>query len=149
MDNREGIFFSEEEAGEVVEAIVQAEKFTSGEIRVHIDNSTELEPLERATQLFHELEMHLTKERNGVLLYVGTEDHSFAVVGDEGIHQVVENDFWDCTKEIVINHFKKGEFKEGLINGVLNVGNKLKEFFPVEEDDENELSNEISGLGNS
>jgi uncharacterized membrane protein len=137
---------SEIEAKEVVEAIVQAEKYTSGEIRVHIDNKTEAEPLERATQLFYELGMDSTKERNGVLFYVGIEDHSFAIVGDEGIHRVVESDFWDSTKEIVITHFKQKKFTEGLINGILNVGIKLKEFFPFKDNDQNELSNELSGL---
>ena len=107
-------FLSEEEAQEVVQAIVQAEKYTSGEIRVHIDNDVESQPLDRAAKKFHELQMHATKERNGVLLYVGIGDHSFSIVGDEGINRVVENDFWDCTKEIVINHFKKKEFTQGL-----------------------------------
>lgn len=140
-------FLSEEEAKEVVEAIVQAEKNTSSEIRVHIDNSTNtIAPLERATQLFYELGVDATKEKNGVLFYVGIEDHSFAIVGDEGIHRMVESNFWDSTKEIVINHFKKKEFKEGLVNGILNVGIKLKAFFPFEKNDQNELSNDLSGL---
>lgn len=142
----EPTFLSEEEAQEIVLAIMQAEKYTSGEIRVHIDNDIESQPFDRAVKKFHELQMHATKERNGVLLYVGIGDHSFAIVGDEGINRVVEHDFWDCTKEIVIEYFKQKEFKQGLVNGILNVGIKLKEFFPFEDDDKNELSNEISGL---
>ena len=137
-------FINQEEEILIIKAIENAENQTSGEIRVHIENHTDLKPLERAQEVFFQLEMDKTVERNGVLFYVGVSDHSFAIIGDEGINNVVESDFWECTKDIVIEHFKKGQFQEGLSNGILRAGERLKQFFPKRDDNPNELTNEIS-----
>ena len=137
-------FLTPEEEIAIVEAISQAEKNTSGEIRVHIENHTEKPPLERAKEVFHTLGMDNTAIRNGVLFYVGVSDHTFAIIGDEGIDKAVETDFWDCTKDLVISHFKNKQFKDGLVSGILRAGEKLHHYFPIQDDDSNELSNEIS-----
>ena len=68
----------------------------------------------------------------------------FAICGDKGINDLVPPDFWESTKEIMAAHFKNGNFKQGLIDGVTKAGNQLKTFFPCQDDDTNELSNEIS-----
>jgi uncharacterized membrane protein len=137
-------FLSPEDEKEIVAAIQQAEKNTSGEIRVHIENHAEKPPLERAQEVFHQLEMHKTAIRNGVLFYVGVSDQTFAILGDEGIDKAVEDDFWDCTKDIVISHFKQNQFKQGLVEGILRAGDRLKKYFPFSDDDTNELSDTIS-----
>ncbi|OYQ38162.1 hypothetical protein CHU92_06445 [Flavobacterium cyanobacteriorum] len=137
-------FLSREEEQEIVAAIASAEKNTSGEIRVHIENHTEKPPLERAKEVFHLLGMSATQSRNGVLFYVGVQDRSFAIIGDEGIDKAVEPDFWDCTRDIVISHFKGRHFKDGLVAGILRAGERLKQYFPFADDDKDELSNEIS-----
>lgn len=137
-------FLSDGEEQEIIQAIATAELNTSGEIRVHIENHSDLDVLERAKQVFFELEMDKTAARNGVLFYVGVSDHTFAILGDEGIDKVVEGTFWDSTKNIVIENFKKQQYKQGLIEGILQAGERLKQFFPLLEDDTNELSNEIS-----
>ncbi len=128
----------------IVAAIQQAEKNTSGEIRVHIENTSEKPPLERAKEVFHFLDMHKTAARNGVLFYVAVKDRSFAIVGDEGIDKAVEPDFWDCTKDVVIGHFKEGRFVQGLADGILRAGERLKTYFPYADDDKNELPDTIS-----
>ncbi|RKS25721.1 TLP18.3/Psb32/MOLO-1 phosphatase superfamily protein [Flavobacterium endophyticum] len=137
-------FLTPEEESEIVKAISQAEKNTSGEIRVHIENHNEKPPLERAQEVFNFLGMDNTLMRNGVLFYVGVSDHTFAIIGDEGIHKVVEEDFWDCTKDTVISHFKEKKYKDGLVAGILRAGERLQQYFPFSNDDSNELSNEIS-----
>lgn len=138
-------FLTKEEEKEVVSAIAKAETSTSGEIRVHIENHTEKPPLERAQEVFHFLDMHKTEARNGVLFYVGVADKTFAIIGDEGIDRVVEDDFWDCTKDEVISKFKEKKFKEGLVNGIIRAGERLKKYFPYDsESDINELPDEIS-----
>lgn len=137
-------FLTPEEEQEIVNAISIAEKNTSGEIRVHIENHSEKPPLERAKEVFLSLEMDKTQARNGVLFYVGVSDKTFAILGDEGIDKKVELDFWHMTKETVIQHFKNKNYKEGLVAGILSAGERLKSFFPYEADDTNELSNEIS-----
>jgi uncharacterized membrane protein len=137
-------FLTHEEEQEIVNAIVTAEKNTSGEIRIHIEKHSDKPPLERAQEVFHLLGMDATIARNGVLFYVGVEDHTFAIIGDEGIDKAVEDDFWDCTKDIVIARFKENRFKDGLVEGILRAGDRLKQYFPYADDDKDELSNEIS-----
>ena len=137
-------FLTPEEEAAVVEAIQQAEKNTSGEIRVHLEKSTTIAPMERAIAVFNQLEMYKTKDANGVLIYIATEDKKFAICGDKGINDVVPEDFWESTKEIMRNDFKKGNHKQGLIDGILEAGNVLKKYFPYCAEDNDELSNEIS-----
>lgn len=137
-------FLSEQDEQEIVAAIQTAELNTSGEIRIHVEATSKAAPYDRALEVFGELQMHATEQRNGVLLYVAFNDHQFAICGDEGIDKVVADDFWDCTRDIMASHFKKGEFKEGIVAGILNAGEQLKQFFPYQTDDTNELSNEIS-----
>jgi len=138
------IFLTKEEEAEVVEAIQMAEKNTSGEIRVHIEKETSIAPMERAVEVFHLLQMEHTKERNGVLIYVATQSKQFAICGDQGIHEKVTNSFWYATKEVMLSHFKNGNNKQALVDGILKAGEQLKNYFPFQEDDTDELSNELS-----
>ncbi|KOS07840.1 hypothetical protein AM493_18595 [Flavobacterium akiainvivens] len=137
-------FLTAQDEQVIVAAIQQAEKNTSGEIRVHVENHSEKPPLERAQEVFQHLGMQATAARNGVLFYVGIDDHTFAIVGDEGIDRAVEPDFWDCTKDVVIAHFKEGRFAQGLSEGILRAGDRLKTYFPYADDDKNELPDTIS-----
>ncbi len=137
-------FLTQQEEQEIVEAIRVAELATSGEIRVHLEKHTELPSLQRAQQLFHLLKMDNTKDENGVLIYIAVDDHQLAICGDRGINQKVPSDFWETTKDKMISAFKKGHFKQGIIDGVTCAGEKLGAFFPWEHGDENELPNEIT-----
>ena len=144
MSNKVEAFLTSEEEQDIVEAIRLAELNTSGEIRVHIENTANGAPTERALEVFHFLKMDNTKLQNGVLIYVAINDKSFVIYGDEGINKVVPKNFWDSTKDIMQSHFKKGLFKQGIIEGIQKSGEKLETFFPWKHDDINELSNEIS-----
>ena len=137
-------FLTIEQEQAIIKAIEIAEKNTSGEIRVHIEKITDLPPLERALEVFNLLEMDKTELRNGVLFYVAIESRKFAILGDEGIHTKVTENFWDAEKELMLSYFKKGEFSKGLELAIIEVGNKLKENFPYQSNDTDELSNEIS-----
>lgn len=137
-------FLSEEDEKEVVAAIQKAEKKTSGEIRVHIEKTSNGEIWDRAMEVFHLLKMDNTKEANAVLLYVAIEDRNFVIYGDKGINKVVPPDFWESTKDEIVAEFKKGNFKQGLVNGILKAGEQLQQHFPWSEGNTNELSNKIS-----
>jgi len=137
-------FLSKAEEKEIVEAIRKAEKNTSGEIRVHFEKSLNEDALKRAQEVFCQLEMDQTKFKNGVLFYVAVDDHQFAIIGDEGIDKMVPDDFWESIKDEVINEFVKGDHTKGLVLGILHCGEKLKEYFPNGEKNDNELSDEIS-----
>lgn len=137
-------FLSPQEEEEIVDAILKAEKNTSGEIRVHIEASAKLDHFSRAQQVFHFLKMDNTKDENGVLLYVAVEDKKFVIYGDKGIDKAVPKGFWDTTKETISSHFKEGNFKQGIIGGVLKAGKELETHFPWHHNDTNELSDAIS-----
>ena len=137
-------FFSKEEQRRIVSAIKEAELDTSGEIRVHIENHCKEEALERAAELFYDLKMDRTAARNGILFYLAVKDRKFAIIGDEGINRNVEHDFWNDIKDEMTSRFKEKQFTEGLTNGILKCGEKLKQYFPYQDDDANELSDEIS-----
>lgn len=137
-------FLTTAEEQEIVEAIRLAEMETSGEIRVHIEKTTSGDAFDRALEVFHLLKMDNTKLQNGVLIYLAVDDHNFVICGDKGINDVVANDFWDCTKDAMMAQFKQGNFKQGLIDGIKNAGDQLQKYFPWEQGDSDELSNEIS-----
>ena len=137
-------FLTANEEQEIVQAILEAEKNTSGEIRVHIESTTKIDHFSRAQQVFHFLKMDNTKDENGVLLYVAVDDKKFVIYGDKGIDRAVPKGFWESTKEIISTQFKNGNFKEGIIAGVLKAGEELQTHFPWNHNDINELSNEIS-----
>ena len=135
---------TETQEKDVVSAIKQAEMATSGEIRVHIEADNDKDALDRATEVFYQLNMQQTQAQNGVLFYVAYKSHQFAIIGDKGIDALVPDDFWDEVKNLVIDAFKKGDYAHGLIAGINKAGEKLKTFFPYQSDDTNELSDDIS-----
>lgn len=137
-------FFSESEQKLIVEAIQEAEKSSSGEIRVHIEPHCKIDVLDRAAEVFAILKMHKTELRNGVLFYIAYEDHKFAILGDAGINTVVPPDFWDNIKELCAEAFRKGEYVTGLCNGIKMAGEQLKAHFPYRFNDVNELPDNIS-----
>lgn len=125
-------------------AIDAAEKRTSGEIRVHLEDHIEDDVLDHAVFIFEELSMHRTRDRNGVLIYLSVGDRKLAVIGDVGIDQQVPKDFWHDVLGILKLHLAAGRAADGLVEAVHLVGEKLRLFFPLRSDDRDELSNDIS-----
>lgn len=142
-------FLSKEEEKTIVSAIKEAELNTSGEVRLHIEPKCKTEdPKERAIQVFAELGMHETELNNGVIIYVATKDHKMAIWGDSGIHEKVGQSFWEDEIALMKKYFQADDYESGLKDAILQVGQKLKEFFPYQQDDVNELSDDISYGGN-
>ncbi|AFL81286.1 putative membrane protein [Aequorivita sublithincola DSM 14238] len=145
-------FLTSEEETAIIEAIRIAEKNTSGEIRVHLEaNSVSseepnkpIDAFDRAAEVFDILHMNNTKQSNGVLIYVAVKDRTLVIMGDKGINDIVGQNFWESTKDIIINHFKNGDMKQGLVEGILKAGEQLKKHFPHQKNDKNELPDDIS-----
>lgn len=137
-------FLTAEEEQSIIEAIIAAENQTSGEIRVHLEKALDKDPIQRAEDVFFFLGMDGTQNQNGILFYVAVDDHRFAVIGDKGIDTVVPDDFWESIRDEVLAQFKLGKYARGLVQGILHAGEKLKEYFPVDEADQNELPDSIS-----
>ncbi len=137
------IFFTKEEKSRIVQAIREAEKKTSGEIRVSLERRLKGELMAQAKRVFERFGMTRTEKRNGVLIYLALTSHEFAILGDRGIHEKVGEDFWKDIASGVQNEFSQGKFVEGLVSGVQQIGEKLKAFFPREAGDVNELPDQI------
>ena len=137
-------FFSSDQEKLIVDAIASAEKQTSGEIRLHVVTRCKIDAKQQAIEVFEKLGMTKTKDRNGVLIFLATSDKKFAIIGDQGIDLVVPSDFWNSVRDKMSLHFKNGDFVSGITEGIFAAGEKLKQFFPYAEDDQDELSNDIS-----
>lgn len=137
-------FFSAGEQEKLLASIREAEKETSGEIRIHIDTTCKEDVLDRAAWMFKKLGMEKTAERNGVLFYLAVKDRKYAILGDAGINAKVPEGFWDCISELLARNFKEEKFTEGLTEGILLAGKQLKKHFPFTKEDVNELTDELS-----
>lgn len=137
-------FFTKEQQDLILASVKEAEKETSGEIRVHIETSCDEDVLDRTAWVFKKLGMHKTDERNGVLFYLAVNDRKFAIIGDAGINSKVPEGFWNEISELLVKNFKEGKFTEGLSEGILMAGKQLHAHFPYKKEDVNELSDEIS-----
>ncbi len=137
-------FFTRDQQLLILASVQEAEKSTSGEIRVHIETTCPEDVLDRAAWIFSKLKMHKTADRTGVLFYLALNDRKFAVIGDGGINAVVPEGFWDEIKEVMQKQFRDGNFTEGLSRGIIMAGEQLKTHFPFRKADVNELPDEIS-----
>jgi len=127
----------------VKKAVEEAERETSGEVRVAVSRFFWGSVDKAARRAFVRLSMDRTELRNGVLFFVVPSRKRFVVLGDEGIHQAVGQDFWDFLAETLSGYFKKKAFTEGIVHGVREAGRLLKEHFPRAPDDVNELPDEV------
>lgn len=136
---------SEQEEAQIVEAIRNAEKNTSGEVRVYIESRCRfVDPVDRAIEVFYGLKMEKTNDHNGVLIYVALKDHQLAVYGDEGIHKIVGKEFWQNSVKQMLQHFNKKNYVNGICETVTTIGDTLKKQFPYQpNNDKNELPDAI------
>lgn len=135
--------FTADEQEKIVQAINVAENRTSGEIRLAVEAHCKGDVLERAAWYFGRLSMDSTILRNGVLIYMAVDDHQFAIIGDEGINRKVPENFWEETKDVMLQQFRTGRLVDGLIAGIDHAGAQLAHFFPRMDDAINELPNDI------
>ena len=138
-------FFSQEDNHLIVKAIRQAEKSTSGEVRVFVESRCFWRnAMDRAAEIFYLLKMEQTEQRNAVLVYIAMKDHQLAVFGDEGIHQKVGSDYWNRVVGEMLSRFNTNNYGIGISECVIQIGDALKSNFPYDSDtDRNELPDEI------
>ena len=139
-----GKHITQHDRKEIIAAIVEAERMTSGEIRVHFQKKMKGDVLHEAKKVFHRLKMHKTRDHNAVLIFIALESRRFAILGDSGIHHHVGDAYWSQTCGKITPYFSKGQIRDGVIAGILSVGEKLKTHFPAYAQDKDELSNEIT-----
>lgn len=127
----------------IVAAIGDAEKQTSGEIRVHVQPKAAGDLRKFAERTFERLGMTKTAARNGVLLFIASEEQRFVILGDKGIDAKVPAGFWDEIAAKLTIRFQAGQFTDGIVEAIHSAGSHLGQFFPRAANDVNELSNEL------
>ncbi len=138
-------FFTDEEKQNIVDAVRSAEQRTSGEVRVFVESHCRyVNAIDRAVEIFENLQMEKTEQRNATLVYVAIKDRQLAVFGDEGIHQKVGNEYWANEVMKMINAFNRDNIAEGIRQCVINIGEALALHFPYSRTtDKNELPDDI------
>ena len=138
-------FFSAEEQQLIIESIRNAERMTSGEVRVFVESKCSyMDAIDRASELFFQLEMQKTDDRNAVLVYVAMKDRQLAVFGDEGIHKKVGNEYWNQEVQKMISNFNMENYAAGISEVVKDIGEALTKNFPFNnETDKNELPDDL------
>ena len=131
------------DSSKIVDAIRNAELLTSGEIRVYIAKHCKEDALEKASRVFQKLKMQNTALRNAVLILVCPTDHKAAILGDKGINEIIDDGFWDKTLNELIAYCSKDLITEGICKAVEKVGDLIKQKYPYQEGDINELDNEV------
>jgi uncharacterized membrane protein len=143
--SRKKPFFSDEENEKIVQAIQEAEKQTSGEIRVFVEGRCKyVDALDRAVEIFSNLQMEKTELRNGVLFYIAIKDKQLAILADKGIHEATGNEHWKNVVKDILSVFSKDSVVTGITASIYQIGQALKEHFPYDKEvDKNELPDEI------
>ncbi len=138
-------FFTDTEQQAIVHAVSEAEKRTSGEIRVYVESSCRfMDALHRAAEVFHKLRMEATSQRNAVLVYVAMKDRQLAIYADEGIYQKEGKVFWNAAVKKMISQFNRQNYAEGIAGIVHEIGESLSSHFPFDPaTDKNELPDDI------
>ena len=138
-------YFNNEEQQHIVSTIREAELQTSGEIRLFIESRCKSgDALQRATELFSKLNMHQTAQRNAVILYIAMKDKKLAVFGDQGIHNIVTDTYWNETVQSLTQNFLAEKYVDGIINAIKDIAEKLRIHFPyLSTTDKNELPDDI------
>ncbi len=139
--------FSEQDLEDLQRAIAGAEKKTSGEIKVNFEYDVQRDPLHHAHRIFHALGLAKTAERNVTLIVLFLKDRKFAILGDLGIQRRVPPDFWDSISAQMEAEFRRGDFRNGLLLGIRELGEKLARYFPHKKGDRNEVSDRIEMSG--
>lgn len=139
------LFFSKEDNHLIVKAIRQAEKSTSGEVRVFVESRCSwMDSIDRAAEVFYMLKMEQTEQRNAVLVYIAMKDHQLAVFGDEGIHMKVGSAYWNKVVSEMLSRFNSNDYAIGIAECIIQIGDALDNYFPYNSDtDRNELPDEI------
>jgi len=127
----------------IKQAIAAAERLTSGELRIVLQNETVTDPVDAARIEFARLNMHRTRERNAVLILLAPASRTFAIYGDEAIHQKCGQPFWDEVTAAMTGSFRDGQFTEGLVHAIEHAGQLLAQHFPRRDDDTNELPDDV------
>ncbi|UMQ41090.1 MULTISPECIES: TPM domain-containing protein [unclassified Chryseobacterium] len=137
-------FLTDQQIASLVEAIQSAEEHSTGEIRVHIDSNTENDNAKTAFKIFEKLCLNKTTEKNAVLFHVNFEQKYLTIIGDTGIHEKVQQSYWDHLHDYITAEFAKGNYYKALKSAILETGLELKKHFPVTGENPNQLSNEIT-----
>ena len=125
-------FFTSDQENRIVDSIRRAEKATSGEVRVHIEEGDlQVEVLRRAAEVFDALQMNATALDNGVLFYIDIRNRRLAIWGGQGIYDAVPHGFWDEEYALIAAAGRRGKLWQGLCQAIEQVGENCARISPT------------------
>jgi uncharacterized membrane protein len=124
--------FTQLDHDRITAAIQEAEKHTSGEIRVYVSHRKVSDPRHAGAHQFVKLGMDKTKQRNAVLIFIAPESQNFAILGDTAVHKQCGEGFWEDVAGAMRELFRQGKFTEGIVHGIDTAGKLLARHFPAD-----------------
>jgi uncharacterized membrane protein len=132
----------------IEDAVGASEKVHRAEIRVAIETALDLRALwriksarQRALEVFTELEVWDTRERNGVLIYLLLAERDVEIVADSGFDGRVGASEWSRVCESIEREFALGHWRDGVLAGIEAVTVLLTREFPATGPSPNEQQN--------
>ena len=118
-------------------AIAEMEQTHAGQIRFAVESALEIRPLfdgqtarERAIEVFSHLRVWDTEHNNGVLVYLLLADRDVEIIADRGVHAKLGQSTWEAVCRDMEAAFRRGQFEEGVIDGIRSVGTHLARHYP-------------------
>ena len=98
---------------------------------------------QKAYESFMQLNLHRTKDRTGILIFVSMLEHRIMVLADSGINDVAPENYWQDVVGVLSARIRSGDLVSGLCEAITLCGELLEEKFPIAADDQNELKNTV------
>lgn len=101
---------------------------------------------DNAVKQFLARNVHITRARTGVLLFVSLAERYAEVIADAGINRFAGQETWSGVVETLIDHARRGVLADGFVTAVGEVGALLAAHFPPEQSNPNELDDHVVEL---
>ncbi|QVL46135.1 MAG: TPM domain-containing protein [Methylophilaceae bacterium] len=131
--------FSAQALQHIEAAITASESKHTGEIRFVVEAGlhpyeilSKKTPRNRAIELFSLLNIWDTEQNNGVLIYLLLADRDVEIVADRGIDRHIGYDQWEMSCHEMEVMFRRGEFEQGVMQGLQLVSKALEQHFGID-----------------
>lgn len=134
---------TEEQRYQLNLAVANAESMSSIEYKIILVKSSWLGIRHQARQLFKKYNLHQTKGNTAVLVLVDYKHKSLCLYGDSGVSSRLGKTYWDELNDLLVDAIKANDIYEAILSCVAILGHQLPIYFPISDDDQDEISNEL------
>ncbi len=97
----------------------------------------------RALNEFYNKRVHHTQRSTGILIFVSLDEHRALVIGDDLISEKLNSEDWQEVVQLLLNGIKSKKMAQGFLDAIERAGELLKNNFPAEKNNANELENHL------